>query len=105
MPSVEDLINRMQAKAGELKRLGYRVRFDLTDTEASILVDGTSGGEGIREATSADEADTVLLLTAANMEKLIGGKLNPMLAFATGKLKVEGSKGVAMKLASLLDED
>ncbi len=105
MPTVEELISRMQAKAGELKRLGYRVRFDLTDTDECILVDGTAGGEGIREATSADEADTILMLTAANMEKLMAGKLNPMLAFATGKLKVEGSKGVAMKLASLLDED
>ena len=37
--------------------------------------------------------------------KLIAGRLSPMLAFTLGKLKVEGSKGVAMKLASLLDED
>ena len=105
MPSIEDLIAQMQAKAGDLKRLGYRIRFDLTDTNESILVDGTAGAATITEGSSGDEADTVLMLTAANMEKLVAGKLNPMLAFATGKLKVEGSKGVAMKLASLLDED
>jgi putative sterol carrier protein len=105
MPTAEDLITQMQAKAGSLKRLGYRVRFDLTDTEESILVDGTAGAAEITEATSADAADTVLMLTADNLAKLIAGKLSPMLAFATGKLKVEGSKGVAMKMASLLDED
>ena len=105
MPSVEELVTSMQAKAGSLKRLGYRIRFDLTDTEESILVDGTASGEGIREASAADAADTVLMLSADNLAKLIAGKLSPMLAFATGKLKVEGSKGVAMKLASLLDED
>ena len=105
MPTVEDLIANMQAKAGNLKRLGYRVRFDLTDTGESILVDGTAGAADISEASSADEADTVLMLTADNMARLIAGKLNPMLAFTTGKLKVEGSKGVAMKMASLLDED
>jgi putative sterol carrier protein len=27
-----------------------------------------------------------------------------MLAFSTGKLRVEGSRGVALKLASLLDD-
>ena len=105
MPSVEDLINAMQAKAGDLKRLGYRIRFDLTDTAESILVDGTAGGATITPASADDAADTILMLTAANMEKLVAGKLNPMLAFATGKLKVEGSRGVAMKLASLLDQD
>ncbi len=105
MPSAEDLITSMQAKSASLKRLGYRIRFDLTDTEESILLDGTVGGEGIRAASAADEADTILMLTADNLAKLIAGKLSPMLAFATGKLKVEGSKGVAMKLASLLDED
>jgi putative sterol carrier protein len=105
MPTTEDLIAQMQAQAGKLKRLGYRIRFDLTDTDESILLDGTAGAGEITAATSADEADTVLMLTADNLAKLIAGKLSPMLAFATGKLKVEGSKGVAMKMASLLDED
>jgi len=105
MPTAEDLLAQMQAKSGQLKRLGYRIRFDLTDTDESILLDGTAGAGEITAATRADEADTVLMLTADNLAKLIAGKLSPMLAFATGKLKLEGSKGVAMKLASLLDED
>ena len=50
-------------------------------------------------------ADTVLSLSSADLLKLADGKLSPMLAFATGRLKVEGSKGVAMKLAAMLDED
>ncbi len=105
MPDAEELIGRMRAKASNLRRLGYRIRFDLTDTGESILVDGTPGGSGIAAATEADEADSVLKLSSDNMVKLMAGKLSPMLAFTTGKLKVEGSKGVAMKLASLLDED
>lgn len=104
MPSAEDLLQRMRAKAGALKGLGYRVRFDLTDAEGHIMVDGTPGG-GIAACDGEAEADTVLSLTAENLDKLIAGRLSPMLAFTLGKLKVEGSKGVAMKLASLLDED
>ncbi len=105
MPSAEELVAKMQGKAGHLRRLGYRVRFDLTDTAESVLVDGTTSAASITEASSADEADTVLMLSSDDLAKLIAGRLSPMLAFATGKLKVEGSKGVAMKLASLLDED
>jgi putative sterol carrier protein len=104
MPSADDLLQRMMAKAGALKSLGYKVRFDLTDAPGHILVDGTPGG-AIALAESDAEADCVLSLSAENLEKLIAGKLSPMMAFTLGKLKVEGSKGVAMKLASLLDED
>ena len=47
----------------------------------------------------------MLRLSSTDLEKLMRGKLSPMLAFSTGRLRVEGSKGVAMKLGSLLDED
>ena len=62
------------------------------------------GTPSVEPATGEDEADTVLRLSATDLEKLMRGKLSPMLAFSTGRLKVEGSKGVAMKLGSLLDE-
>ena len=106
MADAESLMAGMRTRAGALRTLGYRVRFDLTDTEESILLDATGGGAPSVEAASAeDEADTVLRLSAADAEKLMAGKLSPMLAFSTGRLRVEGSKGVAMKLAGLLDED
>lgn len=106
MADAESLMAGVRARADALRSLGYRVRFDLTDTGDSILLDATGGGTPSIEAVGADEeADTVMRLSAADAEKLMKGKLSPMLAFSTGRLRVEGSKGVAMKLASLLDED
>ena len=106
MADAESLMAEMRNRADALRRLGYRVRFDITDTEESVLLDATAGGAPTIEAASGDEeADTVLRLSSADLEKLMRGKLSPMLAFSTGRLRVEGSKGVAMKLGSLLDED
>lgn len=105
MPDAETLIGQMRAKGPGLRSLGYRIRFDLTDTEESILLDGTGGQASVEPATGTEEAETVLSLSSDDLAKLIAGRLSPMLAFATGKLRVEGSKGVALKLASLLDED
>ena len=106
MADAESLMAEMRTRADALRSLGYRVRFDLSDTEESILLDATGGGTpSIEPATETDEADTVLRLSAADLEKLMRGKLSPMLAFSTGRLRVEGSKGVALKLGSLLDED
>jgi putative sterol carrier protein len=105
MGFVEELIAAMRAKAESLGQLGYRVRFDLTDTAQSILVDAVDGEAKIAAATTEAAADTVVRLSGADLSRLIAGRLSPMLAFSTGKLRVEGSKGVALKLASLLDED
>ena len=106
MADAESLMAGMRGRADALRRLGYRVRFDLTDTEESILLDATGGGApSIEAASQDDEADTVFRLSSSDAEKLMAGKLSPMLAFSTGRLRVEGSKGVALKLGSLLDED
>ncbi len=106
MPDLDGLIAQMRARGAGLRGLGYRVRFDLTDTEESIMLDATGGGTpSIEAAGGEEEADTVLRLSSADLEKLMRGKLSPMLAFSTGRLRVEGSKGVALKLGGLLDED
>lgn len=106
MADAESLMAEMRNRSDALRRLGYRVRFDITDTEESVLLDATGGGAPIVEAAGGDEeADTVLRMSSTDLEKLMRGKLSPMLAFSTGRLRVEGSKGVAMKLGSLLDED
>lgn len=56
-----------------------------------------------REARLADEeADCTIRISEPNLEKLLKGKLNPMTAFATGKIKVSGDMSVAMKLSKLL---
>lgn len=105
MSDAAGLIAQLEARAGDLRRLGYRVRLDLTDTEESILLDATGPGPAtLGPANGEEPADTVLRLSTADLQKLIAGRLSPMLAFSTGRLRVEGSKGVALKLASLLDE-
>jgi putative sterol carrier protein len=105
MPDTAELMTRMAARQADLRGLGYRVRFDVTDNGDSILLDGTGSAATLHPATTDDAADSVLRLSAADLAKLIEGRLSPMLAFSTGRLRVEGSKGVALKLASLLDGD
>jgi putative sterol carrier protein len=104
MPDLDSLLGAFRQHAPALRQLGYRVRFDLTDTGESLLLDATGGRAEIEPSDDEAEADTVLRLSSDDLAKLAAGKLSPMLAFSTGRLRVDGSKGVAMKLASLLDE-
>ncbi len=91
------------SRAGDLAELNHSVLFDLED-EGKILIDATGDEVVVTPNPDDDDAETTLVLSADNLEKLIAGDLNPMIAFTMGKLKIFGSKGVALKLSSLLDE-
>lgn len=98
---VEDILREMRARSATLRSLNASVRFALGDGEA-ILVDARSTPVSVTQ--DAGEADCTIRISPENLSKLIDGRLNPMLAFTMGKLKVEGSMGIAMKLAQLLDD-
>src|SRR3982751_2210223 len=100
--ALDDIVAEMQGQADKLKELNHTVLFDLGD-DGKILLDATGGEVKVTPNPDNDEAETTLALTSENMAKLIAGDLNPMVAFTMGRLKVFGSKGIALKLSSLLD--
>ena len=64
--------------------------------EGAIMVDS----DGVR---AGDEpADVTLTAETDVFRAMLEGELNPTTAFMTGKLKVAGSMGTAMKLGALL---
>lgn len=101
--AIEDIVAEMQGQADKLKELNHTVLFDLGD-DGKVLLDATGGEVKITPNPESDEAETTLVLSPESMIKLINGDLNPMVAFTLGKLKVFGSKGIALKLSSLLDQ-
>ena len=71
------------------------LKFDCGEDGVIVLADGA--------ATNGDQdTDCTIRISRENLEKLIKGKLNPMTAFAMGKIKVSGDMSVAMKLGALL---
>lgn len=64
--------------------------------EGAIMLDAS----GVRAAD--EEADVTLTAEADVFRSILEGDINPTMAFMTGKLKVDGSMGLAMKLGSVL---
>jgi putative sterol carrier protein len=99
--STSELIETLTKRATGYPKLGYKVKV-LLDEGGVIFWDGTAD----RPAISAEdgEADTTLRLSEDDFRKLLAGNLDPTLAYMTGKLKVEGKLGVAMKINSMLSD-
>ncbi|MBR4207418.1 MAG: SCP2 sterol-binding domain-containing protein [Lachnospiraceae bacterium] len=51
------------------------------------------------------DRNCAITMSLADFNKLIDGKLDPILAFGTGKLKVDGDAGKALELGKLLKKD
>jgi putative sterol carrier protein len=64
----------------------------------TVAVD--DGRVSVTEGASAD-ADATITSSAENFERIVAGELNPTSAYMTGKLKVKGDMGAAMKLQKL----
>lgn len=64
--------------------------------EGSIMMDSN----GVREGD--EEADVTMTASAETFVGILEGDVNPTMAFMTGKLKVDGSMGLAMKVGSAL---
>lgn len=104
--SLEALADQLKTQAAMNPPLGYRVLFDLGE-DGSLLWDGTATPAEIgpvAEGGGEPEADTVLRLALDDFRGLLAGSLDPTLAYMTGKLKISGSTGVAMKLAAMLGD-
>jgi len=94
-----DLVSMIRTNAERAKPFGSVIKFDTGD-DGIICIDGT--GDAVFVDDSDRNADTTIVLSKANLEKLLRGKLNPAMAAMTGKLKVKGDMSLALKLTQFL---
>ena len=98
--SLEKLTDQVRSVAEDNMKLGYVVKFVLE--EGIIRWDGTAFRPVIDNEDG--EVDTEIRMTSENLQKMINGTLSPSLAYMSGKLKVTGKVGVAMKIADLMED-
>lgn len=91
---IEGAVAALNAKLGG-QGLDGAIKFVFEDEGALILdAGGARAGD--------DEADCTLTADVETFRALLGGDLDPTAAFMSGRLKVDGDMGLAMRLGSLL---
>ena len=76
----------------------YEISGDGGGTWHAAIKDGTC----TVNSGPAPAADLTVTMASADWLDMIGGKLNGQMAFMSGKLKLKGDMGLAMKLQTLL---
>ncbi len=99
--SIESVTEKIRSKIAQAHGLSAKVKFDFDD-EGVIFVDATQSPPVISHEDA--EADTTLACKLSTLEAIIAGDQDPTMAFMTGKLKVRGSMGLAMKLNAILED-
>lgn len=100
--TLDQLEAKMKPRLPEFRAFGHVARFDF-GKEGSLLLDASRAPASL--ARGDGDADCTIRMTLDNFDRMISGRLNPTLAFATGRLKVSGSMGLALKLAAILEDE
>ncbi len=71
------------------------VKFDMTGEGVIRVVDGSV-------TTEDGDADCTITAEPDTFKDMFDGELDPTAAYMTGKIKIDGDMGIAMKLGQLL---
>jgi putative sterol carrier protein len=90
----------LPARADPSKLAGLENSF-LFDIEGEGQWHVKVSGGGVTVTPGAGDADATITTSGETFDKIVSGDQNPTVAYMTGKLKVKGDIGAAMKLQKL----
>jgi putative sterol carrier protein len=98
--AAKDFFDGLEARADPAKLAGMTNSyvFDI-EGEGQWLVNVQDGALSVAEG--GGDADATISTSGETFEKIVAGDQNPTTAYMTGKLKIKGDMGAAMKLQKL----
>jgi putative sterol carrier protein len=98
--SVREFFEGLEGRADPSKTAGMNNSyvFDV-DGAGTWKVDVRDGAVSVSEG--GGDADATISASEENFRQMVAGELNPTTAYMTGKLKIKGDMGAAMKLQKL----
>jgi len=103
--SVADLFNSMPTRfqADKAADTTMGILFDLSGDNGGQWFVNIAGGQlNVTEGAPAVVPSATVKMTAEDFQAMSSGALNPMMAFMTGKVKVDGDLNSVMKFQSIV---
>ncbi|MCH1627357.1 SCP2 sterol-binding domain-containing protein [Ferdinandcohnia quinoae] len=101
MEKIEEILNE---NPGPIEGINVVYQFEISGDEEALYQLQLGDSKAKVLIGSELKADCTLKLSFANFRLFLLGKLNGTMAFMTGKLKMNGDIGKALKLESLLQQ-
>jgi putative sterol carrier protein len=100
--TVQEFFQNLESRADPAKTAGMTSSYVFEiDGAGEWRVDVDDGTVSVTEGGGDADPDAVISTSQETFEKIIAGEQNPTSAYMTGKLKVKGDMGAAMKLQKL----
>jgi putative sterol carrier protein len=101
VPSVKDFFDGLSARFDPAKTAGVNNTYVFDIAGAGVWTVAVRGDS--LDVTEGDtgRGDVTISTSAENFERIVSGEQNPTTAYMTGKLKIKGDMGAAMKLQKL----
>lgn len=98
--TTREFFDGLEARVDAARAAGLSSAY-LFDVEGAgtWLVDARGNGVSVEEGGTG--ADCVIATSEETFERIVAGELSPTTAYMTGKLKVRGDMGAALKLQHL----
>ncbi|MCB8943828.1 MAG: SCP2 sterol-binding domain-containing protein [Ardenticatenaceae bacterium] len=103
MLTAADIFKQMpqQFDASKAKNANFSIQFDLSGDNGGQWFVKIADGQCDTGEGSIDNPKATIRMDATDYVKMTSGELNPMAAFMSGKVKVEGDLSAVMQLQSL----
>ena len=99
----EEKIAKKLADKPELsKAVNAIYQFNITGEGAGVWTVEITKDKGAVSVGSGGNAKCTVTAASADFLNIVSGKMNPQMAFMSGKLKIKGDMGLAMKLQKVL---
>lgn len=99
--SLEKVTEAIKSKIAMASTIDAKVKFDFGD-DGVIFIDATQNPAEINHEDN--EADCTLKCSLDLFNGFMEGTQDPTMSFMMGKLKVDGSMGLAMKLNAIIED-
>ena len=98
----EKIAKKLQDKPELSKAVNSIYEFNITGDNGGVWTIDLTQEPGKVAAGSQGNAKCTVTCASSDFMNVISGKMNPQMAFMSGKLKIKGDMGLAMKLQKII---
>ncbi len=98
----EKIARKLQDKPDISKAVNSVYEFNITGDGGGVWTVDLTKEPGIVTAGTSGAAKCTVTCASADFMNIVSGKMNAQMAFMSGKLKIKGDMGLAMKLQKVI---